>query len=156
MISKEGLEALARYAPVLEAKGFVWGKWEVPPGEIPWMRHGDVASSFMDDAYRFDWVSGHFDWPAWSKTAEAARLRADPDEIAVASADQLVKLLTCSVRSERFCEGNPRGRLRQRPPEPHRVEGSGPRGVDARMICPHVLVWTASHPKVMTLWRRTE
>ena len=105
MISKEGLEALARYAPVLEAKGFVWGEWEVPPGEIPWMRHGDVASSFMDDAYRFDWVSGHFDWPAWSKTAEAARLRADPDEIAVASADQLVKLLTCSVRSERFCEG---------------------------------------------------
>ncbi len=61
--------------------------------------------SFMDDAYRFGWVSGDFDWPAWSKTPEATRLRGDPGAIEAAGADQLVKLLTCSIRAERFCDG---------------------------------------------------
>ncbi len=106
MISKEGLEALARYAPILEARDFTWGEWDVQPGRWPWMRHGDVASSFMDDAYRFDWVSGDFDWPAWSRTDEAVRLRSDPLALADADGDHLVKLLTCCIRSDRFCEGS--------------------------------------------------
>ena len=102
---EEGLEALARYAPIFEARGFAWGACRVLPVEMTWMEHGDVASSFMDDAYKFGWVSGDFDWPAWSKTPEAIGLRGDPGAIEAAGADQLVKLLTCSIRAERFCDG---------------------------------------------------
>ncbi len=105
MITKEGLEALARYAPILEAKGFAWSDWHAPTGQVPWLEHGDVASAFVEDAYRFGWVSSDFDWPEWSRTDEARRLREDPDEVAAADAPRLVKLLTCAIRSDRFCEG---------------------------------------------------
>ena len=105
MLSKDKLKALARYAPILEARGFTWGDWKIPAGQVPWMEHGDVASSFMDDAYRYDWVSGDFDWPRWSWTAEARRLREDPTALANADAERLVRLITCSVRSDRFNEG---------------------------------------------------
>lgn len=106
MISKDGLDALARFAPILEAKGFAWGDWHAPAGWMPWLEHGNVASAFIDDAYRFDWISSGFDWPKWSRTAEAQRLRQDPAALAGADATQLVKLLTCAIRSDRFCEGS--------------------------------------------------
>ncbi len=50
-----------------------------------------------------------FDWPSWMKTDEAQRLVRDHGAIATASADQLVKLTTAVVRSDRFTEGSVAG-----------------------------------------------
>lgn len=44
--------------------------------------------------------------PVWMKTEEAQALIGDHERIAEASADQLVKLTTAIVRSDRFTEGS--------------------------------------------------
>lgn len=106
MISKEGLHALARYAPVLEARRFAWGEWKTKASQLPWLEHGDIASAFIADAYRFDWVSSDFNWLKWSRQPEAISLREDTSAVENARAEQLVKLLTCCIRSDRFCEGS--------------------------------------------------
>lgn len=51
-------------------------------------------------------VTMGFRWPDWIKTAEAQALIADHARISEASADQLVKLTTAIVRSDRFSEGS--------------------------------------------------
>jgi len=51
-------------------------------------------------------VTPGFAWPDWTRTEEAQTLIADHARIAEASADQLVKLTTAIVRSDRFTEGS--------------------------------------------------
>lgn len=53
-------------------------------------------------------VDPSVDWPAWASTAEAQRLR-DVAAVADATPEQLVKLMTWIVRSDRFVEGSIEG-----------------------------------------------
>lgn len=46
-----------------------------------------------------------FAWPEWARTDEAQRLYRDRAALAQATPDQLVKLLTGLIRSDRFSEG---------------------------------------------------
>ena len=45
------------------------------------------------------------DWMAWAGTPDAQRLITDPAEIADATHDQLIYLLTTIIRGERFSDG---------------------------------------------------
>ncbi len=51
-------------------------------------------------------VTPGFAWRDWIGIEEARTLLADPARIAEASADQLVKMTTAIVRSDRFTEGS--------------------------------------------------
>lgn len=64
----------------------------------------DLGKAFYDMAYAAGWVTCR-DWPTWSQSAEGECLLHDRDALANADEEQLAKLLTTIVRSERFCDG---------------------------------------------------
>jgi len=105
------LAALVGFLAAFEAPGFEFGRWRkretVEPGVItmPQFEPGETALAFVRMAYEEAWVRGNFDWPAWSSSKEAIRLRDDPQVLAAASAEQLAKLLTVLIRQDRFVEG---------------------------------------------------
>lgn len=105
------LEALAALVPVLEAPDAAFGRWEAQwedaEGRIhlPYFVPGPACDAFRAAVGRGGWVIVGFDWPAWGTTEEAQALRRDPATLAAATPDQLARLLTALVRSERFSEG---------------------------------------------------
>ena len=50
-----------------------------------------------------------FEWPTWVQSNEGQRLTTDRSAVAEATAEQLVKLSTAIVRSDRFTEGSVAG-----------------------------------------------
>jgi hypothetical protein len=114
MTLKERLQGIARFLPVFEAEGFEFGHW-VPGYERPdgvlvlgYYELSEQAAAFQRAASACGWVVP-FDWPAWAKEPEFARLRDDPAYLAGASADQLARLLTLCIRGERFTDGTLEG-----------------------------------------------
>lgn len=105
------LEGLAAFVPRFEAPDFSFGEWsgdvEVIDGvmTMPYCRYSAAANDFVQCAYDLKWVREDCDWPSWSQTPEAARLRDDPDALAQATLDQLACLLTTVIRKDRYCEG---------------------------------------------------
>ncbi len=105
------LEALAHYAPVFAAPGFEFASWVKYPRDaqgrvvLPECVWGPEANGFVDMAYRFGWVLAPFDWSKWGNSEEARTLLAGPEHVSAASAEQLARLLTVFVRSDRFSEG---------------------------------------------------
>ena len=67
-----------------------------------WYDPGPEALAFLDDARA---LITPFDWPAWASGPEGQALIGHPEAVASASADDLRKLLTTYVRSERFGDG---------------------------------------------------
>lgn len=107
------LEALAAFAERLADKEASFGSMsgaEDPgttndPVQIPFWKSSDLADAFVKMAYDTNWVLGDFDWPKWLDSEEANSLLKDQLAIAKASPDQLHKLMTALIRSDRFCEG---------------------------------------------------
>lgn len=106
----EQFDAITRFIPIFESEGFVFsetieatqtvdGYW-IMGGTFP----GDDARDFVNACSGNDWVRP-FDWNTFSQTNEARQLRDDPEKLAQADEDQLVKLLTIVIRKNRFCEG---------------------------------------------------
>ena len=102
------LRRIARHLPSFEAPGFEFGSW-VPSREredgvivLGWFEPGAEARAFLSDLG--GWIT-LFDWPAWAESAEGQALLGHPDAVALAGADDLRKLLTVYVRSERFGDG---------------------------------------------------
>ncbi|MDQ3126943.1 MAG: DUF6508 domain-containing protein, partial [Chloroflexota bacterium] len=58
------------------------------------------------------WLIQGFDWRTWLHTDEGRALRDQADALDAATADQLAKLLTAIVRSDRFVEGSIEGAFR--------------------------------------------
>ncbi len=88
---------------------FRFGEWVHPPQTEPGV-HGmggyspsDTALSFIRAADEYGWVRP-FDWGQWMGTDEAIGLRDDPAALAVATPDQLARLLTTLIRQDRFVE----------------------------------------------------
>ena len=104
------LRALASFLPAFEAAGFEFGRWaggeQREPGvfTMPYYAFSPAAEEFLGLGVG-GWVTPAFDWPAWGATDEFARLSRDPAAVARASPDQLARLLTVLVRSERFGDG---------------------------------------------------
>jgi hypothetical protein len=107
---QERLEALAKYLPIFSAPGFKFS--EVVPAkqhgdviEMGWTRCGPETEAFKQDAYDYGWVQGT-NWTEWMQTEEAQALSQDPARMATATVDDLAKVLTVSLRRDRFVEGS--------------------------------------------------
>lgn len=99
-ISEKALRRLAAYENVFANPLFSFGEWIAGYFDM-----SEPAEQFVQDAYDHKWMMTGFDWPAWAKSNEGASLRFHPQTIEQAIVDQLAKLLTACIRSERFCEG---------------------------------------------------
>jgi hypothetical protein len=78
---------------------------------VGWYEVGAEGQEFVSEMYELGWVYD-FDWMTWLGTPEGQRLSAAPDAIVGADPDQLAKLLTAIVRSERFGDGQLEGALK--------------------------------------------
>jgi hypothetical protein len=105
------LRALAELVPLLGSAEADFGHWEAPPPvdgvhRLPYVVFGPTADAFRSAVARGGWIVTGFDWMTWLETDDGRRLRDRPDALAGASADDLAKLLTAVVRSDRFVEGS--------------------------------------------------
>jgi hypothetical protein len=73
---------------------------------MPYFVFGPTAEAFQAAVGRGGWVTMGFDWGTWLKTEDGQALRDRPEALSAASADDLAKLLTAIVRSDRFVEGS--------------------------------------------------
>lgn len=104
-VDRRQLECLAAWAPNLRAPDFEPGQWVIETGHFPYFAYGEVAAAFVHDLYRHGLIIENFDWPSWIESSEARGLLESPAALRRATPAQLAKLLTASVRKDRFCEG---------------------------------------------------
>ena len=110
MAGDERLRRLAGWLPRLESADFQLGKWA--GGER--QSDGTITMPYYElSAEGREFVGAlpvePFAWPEWLETDEGRRLVHDPAAVAHANAQQLIKLTTAIVRSERFGEGSIEG-----------------------------------------------
>ena len=74
--------------------------WEANIGNL---EYHQAVYEFMKACYANGFVQP-FDWPAWAK--EASRYMDDPALVASARLTTCIKLITASLRYERFCDGH--------------------------------------------------
>ncbi len=108
------LRALADLVPILEAPDADFGHWDLPPPRdgvhsMGWFEFGPTAEAWRAGVARGDWIVTGFDWRAWLQTDRGRALRDDPEAVASATPDELGRLLTAIVRSDRFVEGSIEG-----------------------------------------------
>lgn len=72
---------------------------------MPWFELSERAEAFTRAAAGNGWVQP-FDWMAWIETDQGKALRDDRGALAVATPDQLQRLLTAIIRAERFSDGS--------------------------------------------------
>jgi hypothetical protein len=108
---QEALEALAAFAPLFADPAETFGSWaklervEGEPARLPYVELTELAERFLRTCAEHGWVRPDIDWPRWSATPEAQRLRDDPSALAAATSDDLAHLLTTLVRGDRFDDG---------------------------------------------------
>jgi hypothetical protein len=107
----ERLRPLADLVPILESADADFGHWEAPPPvydvhQMPYFVFGPTADAFRSAVASGAWVMMGFDWMKWLDTDEGKALRDRPEALGAASSDDLAKLLTAIVRSDRFVEGS--------------------------------------------------
>jgi hypothetical protein len=103
------LREMTRYLPALADPDFRAGEFvqKTPSGAtvLPYVRYSGVADGFVAAAYEHGWVLRDFVWVTWAWTDEAQSLCEDPSQLARATPEQLLYLLTAIIRQDRFCEG---------------------------------------------------
>ena len=76
---------------------------------LGWFEFGPVGEAWRAAVGGGGWVVAGFDWRSWMETVEGRSLSRDPDAVAGATPEQLERLLTAIVRSDRFVEGSIEG-----------------------------------------------
>src|SRR5688500_10168301 len=104
------LKVLADVLPVLEAAEPDFGHWVLPPlkdgvHSLGWFELGPAGEAFLAAVAKGGWVTVGFDWRAWLESGDGRRFR-DQQAVDAADADDLAKLITAIVRSDRFVEGS--------------------------------------------------
>ena len=101
------LHALAVFVPRFEAPDFQFGVWTSHEKDVRVAHYavGATGLAFLETCSSMGWVLKDFDWPAWLKSEGAIDLHDDADRLATATADQLARVLTVLIRSERFVDG---------------------------------------------------
>lgn len=106
-LDHDRLRRIAAFGEVFDAPDLTFGEWE-PSRQtangawtMPYYVFSSAAREFLATLV----VDPSVDWPAWASTEEAQHLR-EPAAIAAATPEQLVKLMTWIVRSDRFSEGS--------------------------------------------------
>ena len=102
------LRRLAGFIPELEQSDFEIGRWaggdRRADGSYT-MPYYEFSDRSLEVIANLPAIPG-FDWPAWLKTPRAQELTAKPIGVANASLEELVRLTTAIVRSDRFSEGS--------------------------------------------------
>ena len=96
---------MAAFAAKVREPGASFGAMAEGGAQVPHWQPSALAGEFVKMAYDEGWISTGFDWPAWIETDEAEAFLTNPPSIANATVDQLQKLLTAIIRSDRFSEG---------------------------------------------------
>ena len=104
------LAAIGAFADELAAPGFHAGRWhasEPTPSDpdvwsVGWYELSERAEAFVR---ALGGIVEPFDWPTWLPTPEAQALYHDRAALAAATPDDLSKLATAILRSDRFHEG---------------------------------------------------
>jgi hypothetical protein len=105
------LRRLAAQLPKLESPEFTFGEWVEAWTDaegvihMPWYRLSPQAEAFLAALGEGGWVTP-FDWMRWIAGPEGKALSSGPAAVATASEDDLGRLLTAIVRSDRFNEGS--------------------------------------------------
>ena len=99
---------------MLEAPDADFGHWVTSPprdGELtlPWFELGPVGEAWRAAVGTGGWVIAGFDWRTWLDTAEGQSFGGDAVAVDRATPEQLERLLTAIVRSDRFVEGSIEG-----------------------------------------------
>jgi hypothetical protein len=110
----ERLRPLADLVSILEAPDADFGHWDTAPttagvAHMPWFEPGPAAEAFRTAVARGEWVTPGFDWMTWLETDEGQALRERQEAVPDATPEQLERLLTAIVRSDRFVEGSIEG-----------------------------------------------
>ena len=105
------LRTLADLEPVLGSADADFGHWDASPPvdgviHMPYYVFGPTADAVRAAIGRGGWISTGFDWMTWLQTEEGAALRDRPEALASATVDDLARLLTAIIRSDRFVEGS--------------------------------------------------
>ena len=106
------LRAIGAFAAEVESHGFDPGRWHASdrrprPGEsdvwtLPWFELSEQGMAFVR---ALGAIMLKFDWPTWAATPAAQVLYHDRDALASASVDDLRRIVTAVVRTDRFNEG---------------------------------------------------
>lgn len=105
---RDRLRAIGAFADEVAAPGFDVGQWRGGDRDgdgviqMPWFDLGERAVAFVE---ALGGIVEPFDWPTWAATGEAKQLYSDRDALAAATPEQLSRLATSLVRSDRFSEG---------------------------------------------------
>lgn len=104
----EAIDALLRFLPVFEQKGFVASKpctFEMKGKNMVLFDEEQTPDvrDFIHAAYEGGFVFP-YPWVEWQDQAE--RYVLNPQTMAEASLKDVCKLLTCHMRKERFCSGH--------------------------------------------------
>jgi hypothetical protein len=111
------LRCLADWLPVLEAPGFVAGRWRGGEADaegvihMPWFEYDERIAGWPGGCEGRSLIVMGFDWMTWLGTPEGQALSADPAAIERASSADLARLVTAIVRGDRFSEGNLAGAI---------------------------------------------
>jgi len=106
------LEALAAFLPELESPNFSLGAWaggdRRPDGSIT-MPYFELSPRGLAVVRALGTWIEPFDWMTWLATADGQALANDPSRMARATPEDLSRIVTAIVRSERFGDGNLEG-----------------------------------------------
>ena len=108
----EKISELAAFLPLFERPDFKAGHLVIDNAaganfrQWPYADYDPKVDSFIEAAYRNNWVLTGFDWPTWGQSERAIQLRDEESAIEHASADELCYLLTVLIRQDRFVEGS--------------------------------------------------
>ena len=103
------LGRLAALVPILGAPDADFGHWEQPPPvngvhTFGWYELGRAGEAFR--AATGGWIIAGFDWRSWLESEDGRRYRDTPASVADAPVEDIGKLFTAIVRSDRFVEGS--------------------------------------------------
>jgi ADP-ribosyl-[dinitrogen reductase] hydrolase len=109
-VSAEQIRALIKFLPILESINPEDLAWVVKPPApakdrlvIGQLEYHPAVHEFMRACYDNGFVQP-FDWPAWAK--EGGRYINDSELVGTARLNTCIKLITASLRYERFCDGH--------------------------------------------------
>lgn len=98
--SPQQIEAVLRFLPKFEKRGFKAGRFVTKPGCLPYFDYAAVVNQFTDALYANGFVFP-FNWSNWrTRHHTGAKL------LRQAGLQTIRKLLCSHVRADRFCEGH--------------------------------------------------
>ncbi len=103
-ITAQTIDAILPFLDAFQKMSFQCGEWpDAGDSIIPHFEFSDPVEAFVHALYDHGWIEP-FDWASWQD--EAQQYVDDPARLGLIDAETVRKLLTVSIRKDRFCEGH--------------------------------------------------